>query len=364
MEQRVSLLRDAAETLGVVAEGQSASLADLVAALEGKHEFLASLAVDLAGQGLADLALRLPRLAVHGQAAVPRRASTSPGAIGTEVIAPAQGRVVFVGKRGPMGNSVVIDHGHGVRTQYGHTQRPAACSSARRSSAAQVIATLGNTGRSTGPHLHYVVEVTRQDARTRSTSSSTRRASGRLRRAPDRALRLTLRRPFRIPTPERATRRLMPGLLQKIFGTHNDRVIKRIVPLVERINAPGAGARGALRRRAARAHRRVPHAPRATARSLDELLPEAFATVREAAKRALGQRHYDVQMIGGVVLHRGGIAEMRTGEGKTLVGDAARLPERARRAAACTSSPSTTTWRAATPSGWARSTASSASRSA
>ena len=52
---------------------------------------------------------------------------------------------------------------------------------------------------------------------------------------------------------------------------------------------------------------------------LDDLLPEAFATVREAAKRALGQRHYDVQLIGGVVLHRGGIAEMRTGEGKTLV---------------------------------------------
>src|SRR3546814_19500680 len=53
--------------------------------------------------------------------------------------------------------------------------------------------------------------------------------------------------------------------------------------------------------------------------SLDDLLPEAFATVREAAKRVLGQRHYDVQMIGGMVLHRGEIAEMRTGEGKTLV---------------------------------------------
>ena len=52
---------------------------------------------------------------------------------------------------------------------------------------------------------------------------------------------------------------------------------------------------------------------------LDDLLPEAFATVREAAKRVLGQRHYDVQMIGGIVLHRGEIAEMRTGEGKTLV---------------------------------------------
>ena len=56
-----------------------------------------------------------------------------------------------------------------------------------------------------------------------------------------------------------------------------------------------------------------------TARRLDDILPEAFATVREAAKRTLGQRHYDVQLIGGIVLHRGEIAEMRTGEGKTLV---------------------------------------------
>ena len=52
---------------------------------------------------------------------------------------------------------------------------------------------------------------------------------------------------------------------------------------------------------------------------MDDLLPEAFATVREAAKRTLGQRHYDVQLIGGITLHRGEIAEMRTGEGKTLV---------------------------------------------
>ena len=57
----------------------------------------------------------------------------------------------------------------------------------------------------------------------------------------------------------------------------------------------------------------------ANGEKLDDLLPEAFATVREAAKRTLGQRHYDVQLIGGIVLHRGEIAEMRTGEGKTLV---------------------------------------------
>src|SRR3546814_7941981 len=57
----------------------------------------------------------------------------------------------------------------------------------------------------------------------------------------------------------------------------------------------------------------------ADGQSIDDILPEAFATVREAAKRTLEQRHYDVQLVGGIVLHRGSIAEMRTGEGKTLV---------------------------------------------
>ena len=65
--------------------------------------------------------------------------------------------------------------------------------------------------------------------------------------------------------------------------------------------------------------------------SLDDLLYEAFALCREAGKRALGMRHFDVQLIGGMVLHDGSIAEMKTGEGKTLVGDAAGLPQLARR---------------------------------
>jgi preprotein translocase subunit SecA len=106
--------------------------------------------------------------------------------------------------------------------------------------------------------------------------------------------------------------------VRKIIGTHNDRVLKSIVPLVERTNrferdvAPLSDAdlrarTGAFRERLERGE------------PLDDLLPEAFATVREAAKRTLGQRHYDVQVLGGVVLHRGDIAEMKTGEGKTLV---------------------------------------------
>jgi preprotein translocase subunit SecA len=110
----------------------------------------------------------------------------------------------------------------------------------------------------------------------------------------------------------------MPGFLQKIFGSHNDRVIQRIVPLAVRINAlePELSrlSDADLRARTGTLRTQIDNGA-----SLDDLLPDAFATVREAAKRTLGQRHYDVQLIGGVVLHRGGIAEMRTGEGKTLV---------------------------------------------
>ncbi|MCA9503204.1 MAG: preprotein translocase subunit SecA, partial [Myxococcales bacterium] len=110
----------------------------------------------------------------------------------------------------------------------------------------------------------------------------------------------------------------MQRILSKIFGTSNDRAIKRMLPLVDRINAlEGEVSRLSdldLRGRTTRFRERLEQGE-----PLDELLPEAFATVREAAKRALGQRHYDVQLVGGIVLHRGRIAEMKTGEGKTLV---------------------------------------------
>ncbi|MBV9510344.1 MAG: preprotein translocase subunit SecA, partial [Caulobacteraceae bacterium] len=110
----------------------------------------------------------------------------------------------------------------------------------------------------------------------------------------------------------------MPGWLNKLFGSSNDRQVKTFAARVGQINAlepkfqacSDADLRGlteAFRARLAKGE------------TLDQLLPEAFAAVREASKRTLGQRHYDVQMSGGMVLHKGGIAEMRTGEGKTLV---------------------------------------------
>ena len=131
--------------------------------------------------------------------------------------------------------------------------------------------------------------------------------------------------------------------------------------MVPDINALEPAIEATHRRRVAGQDRRVPRAPRATAPTSTTSLIEAFAVIREAATRVIGQRHFDVQLMGGAALHFGWVAEMKTGEGKTLVSHPAGLPQRALAARACTSSPSTTTWPAATPSGWAGSTASSGS---
>ncbi len=112
---------------------------------------------------------------------------------------------------------------------------------------------------------------------------------------------------------------MISGLLKKIFGSRNDRLIKQYAQTVKRINAlePQVQALSDEQLRARTDEFRQRHA---NGESLDDLLPEAFAVVREAGKRELGMRHFDVQLIGGMVLHYGKIAEMRTGEGKTLVG--------------------------------------------
>ncbi len=108
------------------------------------------------------------------------------------------------------------------------------------------------------------------------------------------------------------------SLLKKVFGSRNERLLRGMQRSVVRINAlePQMQALSDPALRAKTAEFRARHA---NSESLDELLPEAFAAVREAARRNLGMRHFDVQLIGGITLHRGKIAEMRTGEGKTLV---------------------------------------------
>ncbi len=112
---------------------------------------------------------------------------------------------------------------------------------------------------------------------------------------------------------------MISGLLKKIFGSRNDRLLKQYNQIVKRINALEPSLQG-LSDEALRAKTDEFRQRHANGESLDDLLPEAFAVVREAGKRVLGMRHFDVQMIGGMVLHFGKIAEMRTGEGKTLVG--------------------------------------------
>jgi preprotein translocase subunit SecA len=105
---------------------------------------------------------------------------------------------------------------------------------------------------------------------------------------------------------------------KKIFGTKNARVIKGMRPIVEHINSLEAGLQdksdAELRAMTAEFRRRLDQGA-----TLEDLLPEAFAVCREAGRRVLSMRHFDVQLMGGMVLHRGGIAEMKTGEGKTLV---------------------------------------------
>jgi preprotein translocase subunit SecA len=111
---------------------------------------------------------------------------------------------------------------------------------------------------------------------------------------------------------------MISGLLKKIFGSRNDRLIKQYSQTVTRINALEP-ATAALNDEQLRARTDEFRDRLAKGETLDSLLPEAFAVVREAGKRSLGLRHFDVQLIGGMVLHDNKIAEMRTGEGKTLV---------------------------------------------
>ena len=110
----------------------------------------------------------------------------------------------------------------------------------------------------------------------------------------------------------------MSKIIDKVFGTHSERELKRIYPIVDRIESLhdeyAALSDDALKAKTKEFKDRL-----AEGETLDDLLPEAFATVREAAKRVLNMEHYRVQLIGGIILHQGRIAEMRTGEGKTLV---------------------------------------------
>ena len=111
---------------------------------------------------------------------------------------------------------------------------------------------------------------------------------------------------------------MFTSITKSLFGDPNERVLKKFHPVIEQINSLEQKIE-ALDKDEIIKHSNVLRERATAGEDLDELLPEAFALVREAAKRTLGQRHFDVQLMGGITLHKGRIAEMRTGEGKTLV---------------------------------------------
>src|ERR1700722_18314282 len=106
---------------------------------------------------------------------------------------------------------------------------------------------------------------------------------------------------------------MIAGILAKILGTANERTIKRLRPLVDRINEFEPKMQGMTDEQLGAQTIEFRH-QLSQGKTLDDILPEAFAAVREAARRTLGQRHFDVQLMGGAALHLGNIAEMRTGE--------------------------------------------------
>lgn len=117
----------------------------------------------------------------------------------------------------------------------------------------------------------------------------------------------------------------MKGLIEKIIGSYSDREIKRIIPVVDEIEGLESKMKELgdeqLRNKTNEFKERL-----ANGETLDDILPEAFAVVREASARVLGMRHFRVQLIGGIVLHQGRIAEMKTGEGKNTCGHAPGVP--------------------------------------
>src|SRR3989338_1818074 len=111
---------------------------------------------------------------------------------------------------------------------------------------------------------------------------------------------------------------MIQSFARRLFGSKNERELKKIFPIVPQINGLETGIQSlsdeGLRQKTAQFKERI-----ARGEGMDSIHPEAFAVVREASRRSLAMRHFDVQLIGGIVLHNGKIAEMKTGEGKTLV---------------------------------------------
>jgi murein DD-endopeptidase MepM/ murein hydrolase activator NlpD len=155
--ERMSWLYDELDVLDGLAGSRGGSLEDLIVELENKHRKLASSPAIWPTKGW--LTSRFgPRISPFTGRRQFHSGIDIAGQKGTDVFAPARGMVKFAGKRGPLGYTVILDHGYGVRTHYGHSSK-LHVKRGQEVERGQVIASMGNTGRSTGPHLHYSVEV-------------------------------------------------------------------------------------------------------------------------------------------------------------------------------------------------------------
>jgi len=156
-ESLIEALQRGAKQLGEVAASQERSLSEVAGQLESKRTHLAATPAIWPTKGwlTSRFGTRISPFTNQKQF---HAGIDIAGERGTDIVAPAQGKVVFSGSRGPLGKSIIIDHGYGVRTQYGHGD-DLYVKTGDTVQRGQRIAALGNTGRSTGPHLHYVVEV-------------------------------------------------------------------------------------------------------------------------------------------------------------------------------------------------------------
>ncbi len=156
-EEQLALLRGEVKRLGHVADQRQLSLQELVTQLEDKHQRLASSPAIWPAQGWLTSRFGTRISPFTGKRQFHAGIDVA-GERGTPVLATANGKVVFSGGKGPLGKTVILDHGHGIRTHYGHNHE-LFVKRGEKVERGQKIASLGNSGRSTGPHLHYTVEV-------------------------------------------------------------------------------------------------------------------------------------------------------------------------------------------------------------
>ncbi len=156
-DDRVSALRNQARKLGYSAAQRGLSLKELVAELEDKHQRLASSPAIWPTKGWLTSRFGTRISPFTGKRHFHSGVDIA-GAPGTDVLATAAGKVVFAGNKGPMGKTVILDHGYGIRTHYGHNDAIMVKKGAKIERGV-VVAKLGSSGRSTGPHLHYTVEI-------------------------------------------------------------------------------------------------------------------------------------------------------------------------------------------------------------